>query len=252
VHLHNFSTIDCTGDGSANVTFGAALDAVTYHDQLARGWEQRYQKPSFRSRLDVLAECLENLDLQGTEWLDAGCGTGTLSRWLADQGCSVFGVDAAPNMISAAVTLANPVANGRLLNFQLVETIARLPLNTHSLDGILCSSVLEYLPDPNVCLTEFARVLRPGGILLVSLPNASSFIRRSQITYRRLGQFCGRNWAAYLNHSRNQYSSSEFERVLLYQGFGLHRVIPFGGPKPRWMQRTRTLGPLLMFTATKL
>ncbi len=235
-----------------NVTLGAALDAITYHDQLAGTWEQRYQKPSFKARLAVVSECLQGRDLSGTEWLDAGCGTGTLSRWLADQSCTVLGVDAAPSMINAAVTLASSAADCGPLRFQLVETIARLPLNSHSADGVLCSSVLEYVPDPEACLTEFARVLRPGGILLVSLPNAGSLIRRSQIGYNRLGQFFGRNWVVYLSHSKNQYSSSQFERVLLNRGFGLDRALPFGGPLPRWMQRVQTLGPLLMFRARKL
>jgi 2-polyprenyl-6-hydroxyphenyl methylase/3-demethylubiquinone-9 3-methyltransferase len=242
-----------TGERAVNMSsFGTTLDAVGYHDQLAGSWEQRYEKPSFQARLAVLAECLEGRDLSGTEWLDAGCGTGTLSRWLADQGCTVLGVDAAPQMISTAGTLTKSRATHGVPRFELVRTIASLPLSSHSTDGILCSSVLEYVPDPEACLTEFARVLRPGGILLVSLPNAGSLIRRSQIGYRRLGQFFGKNWVAYLSHSKNQYSSSQFEPVLLNRGFGLERVLPFGGPIPRWIQRTQTLGPLLMFRAKKL
>ena len=233
-------------------SLGASRDAVVYHDQLASSWEQRYQKPSFRSRLEVLAKCLERRDLRGTEWLDAGCGTGTLSRWLADQGCVVLGVDAAPNMINAAATLANSGAGRGLPRFEVVETIARLPMSSRSADGILCSSVLEYVPDPQACLMEFARVLRPGGTLLVSIPNADSCIRRSQIGCHRLGQLLGRKWIAYLNYSKNQYSSAQFERMLVNRGFGFDRVLPFGGPIPRWMQRTHTWGPLLLFSARKL
>jgi 2-polyprenyl-6-hydroxyphenyl methylase/3-demethylubiquinone-9 3-methyltransferase len=240
------------GESLVSVTsFGPALDAVTYHDRLASSWEQRYGKLSFRGRLAALAECLEDRDLIGTKWLDAGCGTGTLSRWMADRGCTVIGVDAAPQMINRAAGLANSGASPGRLRFELVETIARLPLSSHSTDGVLCSSVLEYVPDPETCLTEFARVLRPGGILLVSVPNSTSLIRRAQTCCSRLGQVLGVDWVTYLRYSKNQYSSAHFQQLLQGLGFSLDRVIAFGGSLPRCMQRTHTWGPLLMFSAIK-
>ena len=132
-----------------NVTpLRAGLDAISYHDRLANNWERRYQKTSFQARLVALAECLDSEDLSGTEWLDAGCGTGTLSRWLAERGCAVLGVDAAPQMTNIAAMLANSGASHGRLRFQHIETIARLPRDSNSADGILCSSVLEYVPDP--------------------------------------------------------------------------------------------------------
>ena len=232
-------------------SFGTAPDASGYHDQLAGGWERRYKKLSFRARLAVLAECLGDEDLSGTEWLDAGCGTGTLSRWLAERGCTVLGVDAAPEMINAAVALANSRASYGKLRFELVETIARLPLAADSADGILCSSVLEYVSKPEACLREFARVLRRGGLLVVSVPSVHSVLRRAEIACHRLGQRLGRNWITYLNYSRTQYSTAEFERMLVAHGLVVDRVISVGGPLPRWIQRKRSCGPLLMFLAKK-
>jgi 2-polyprenyl-3-methyl-5-hydroxy-6-metoxy-1,4-benzoquinol methylase len=236
-----------------NVTsLGAGLDAIRYHDQLASNWDRRYQKTSFRARLVALAEGLDGKDLVGTEWLDAGCGTGTLSRWLAERGCAVLGVDAAPNMIRSAVTLANCGISPGSLRFQQVETIARLPMDSHCADGILCSSVLEYVPDPKACLTEFARVLRPRGILVVSVPSAHSVIRRAQIMCNRVGQLLGKEWVPYLSYSKNEYSHPEFERMLQGRDFCLEKALSFGGPLPRWVQRTHAWGPLLMFVARKL
>jgi 2-polyprenyl-6-hydroxyphenyl methylase/3-demethylubiquinone-9 3-methyltransferase len=233
-------------------SFEAGLDAIQYHDRLAIDWDQRYRKASFRSRLIALAECLDGKDLGGTQWVDAGCGTGTLSRWLAERGCAVLGVDAAPKMIDSAATLANSRTGPGTLRFQQVETIARLTLDSHSADGILCSSVLEYVTDPEACLAEFARVLRPRGILVVSFPRAHSVIRRSQFTCNRLGQLLGKDWVPYLSYSKNQYSHTEFERMLKSHDFCLEKALSFGGPLPRWLQRSLAWGPLLMFVARKV
>lgn len=230
---------------------GEPLAAVAYHGQLASDWEQHYQKRSFKARQTVLVECLQARDLEGSSWLDAGCGTGTLSRLLAERGCRVLGVDAAKEMVEAAGQLAQGGDRSGQLKFERVETIARLPLVSNSYDGVLCSSVLEYVSDVDACLKEFARVLRPGGLLLVSVPNRHSMVRRTQAGCHRLGKWLGQSWVAFLDYSRNQYSASQFERKLAACGFCSEKVVAFGSPLPKWAQRNRYGGSLLMFVARR-
>src|ERR1700685_184958 len=80
----------------------SAKDAVAYHRELAVGWEQRYKKPAFKARLRAFEECLAGHDLHGQDWLDAGCGSGTLARPFFEAGAHVLGVDAAEEMIALA------------------------------------------------------------------------------------------------------------------------------------------------------
>jgi len=230
---------------------GESQGAVAYHGQLAASWERRYQKRSFQARQAVLADCLESHDLAGASWLDAGCGTGTLSRFLAARGCTVLGVDAATEMVEAADQLALHGDQSMHLRFERVETIAQLPLKNDSCDGVLCSSVLEYVSDVDACLKEFARVLRPGGLLLVSVPNRHSIVRRTQAGCFRLGKWLGRSWIAFMDYSRNQYSANEFERRLAASGFLSERIVAFGSPLPACAQRSRYGGSLLMFVARR-
>ncbi|MGA9545254.1 MAG: class I SAM-dependent methyltransferase, partial [Candidatus Sulfotelmatobacter sp.] len=135
------------------------------------------------------------------------------------------------------------------LRFEHIATIAQLPVADQSLDGILCSSVLEYVPDPAACLTEFARVVRPGGLLVVSVANRNSIVRRAQLATHRLGRILQQRWCAFLDYSHNDYAATGFRRVLREHGFAANRVIPFGSPIPHWLQRREFGGSLLAFCA---
>jgi 2-polyprenyl-6-hydroxyphenyl methylase/3-demethylubiquinone-9 3-methyltransferase len=233
-----------------------AKDAVAYHRELAVGWEQRYKKPAFRARLLAFEECLAGHDLHGQDWLDAGCGSGTLARYLAEAGARVLGVDAAEEMIAMARELASQDVAGHdehsgQLRFDHIATITHLPLAEKSLDGILCSSVLEYVSDPAASLAEFARVLRPGGLLVVSVANRNSVVRKAQVRTHRLGRLLRQRWCAFLDYSHNEYAAAEFRVLLQQHGFATANVIPFGSPIPHWLQRREFGGSLLAFCAIR-
>jgi 2-polyprenyl-6-hydroxyphenyl methylase/3-demethylubiquinone-9 3-methyltransferase len=137
------------------------------------------------------------------------------------------------------------------LTFQKITTIAALPVADLSVDGILCSSVLEYVDNPGACLAEFARVLRSGGVLIITVPNRYSLVRRAQVITHRLGPLVQRECFAFLDYSKNEYSPSEFRTVLRSHGFATDKVIPFGSPIPHWLQRQEFGGSLLAFRAIR-
>lgn len=97
----------------------------------------------------------------GTRLLDVGCGTGHQLRDLRGAGFDVSGVDGSREMLEYARQL-NPGAD-------LHEAdVGKLPFADGSFDVVICLEVLRYLPDPMPCLTEIRRVLRPGGVGLVT------------------------------------------------------------------------------------
>jgi ubiquinone/menaquinone biosynthesis C-methylase UbiE len=226
-------------------------DAVAYHRELAAGWEKRYKRQAFRARIRVFDECLLGHDLHGRDWLDAGCGSGILARHLVEAGARVVGVDAAKEMITVARELASQHEHSQQLRFEHIATITQLPLADRSLDGILCSSVLEYVPAPAACLTEFARVLRPGGVLVVSVANRKSLVRRAQVGMHRLGRLLGQSWCSFLDYSHNEYAPAGFRVLLKEHGFTTGNFIPFGSPIPHWLQRQEFGGSLLAFCAVR-
>ena len=112
--------------------------------------------------------------------LDAACGTGRVARYLHTLGHQVIGVDSSPDMLaSARKQLPESGADFR------EGTLERLPLPDASVDVAVSTLALCHVPDLRAVMAEFARVLRPGGDLVISDMHAEQVFRGSVI--RALG-----------------------------------------------------------------
>jgi SAM-dependent methyltransferase len=94
---------------------------------------------------------------------DLGCGTGTLSLLLADEGYAVDGVDFSPAMVDRAVAKAGDRSDVRFV----VGDASVPPLDAASYDVVLCRHVLWALPDPAAALRRWIGLLAPGGRLVL-------------------------------------------------------------------------------------
>ncbi len=117
--------------------------------------------PSLRPGGVILTRrLLDLLDLDATSVvLDAGCGTGVTLAMVRERGAGrLFGLDIDSGLLTEAHAGAHKVA---------AADIARLPLPDSCVDVVLCECVWN-LTDKERVLAEFARVLRPGGLLALS------------------------------------------------------------------------------------
>ena len=111
------------------------------------------------------ARALTLLVPDGLRVLDVGTGTGVLAQELAHLGCRVVAVDRSKAMLEAA--RARLAAEG-VTGVDLREgDAAALPLEGASVDAAFAHMVLQYLPSPSEALADMARVVRPGGRVVV-------------------------------------------------------------------------------------
>jgi SAM-dependent methyltransferase len=111
----------------------------------------------------------------GQRVLDLGCGEGrhAISVWLAAP-ARVVGIDRNAADIATAQCRATEFAAPdsdpqRALGFARADGV-RLPFADQSFDRVICAEVLEHVPDYAAMLAEIGRVLKPGGVLAVSVP----------------------------------------------------------------------------------
>ncbi len=100
-------------------------------------------------------------DVQNLDVLDAGCGTGYLSRKLAEQGATVIAIDFSENMIKTAQEL---MKNSEVsVDFRMDSCASLQTLADETIDLIVSNYVLMDLPELEQAIASFYRVLRPQG-----------------------------------------------------------------------------------------
>jgi ubiquinone biosynthesis O-methyltransferase len=103
-------------------------------------------------------------DVGGRKVLDVGCGDGEFALALAKRGASVTGIDASVAMIDAAECRAKQ--HGADVTFQ-VATAGQLPFPAGQFDVVTAITILCFVDDAAPVFREIARVLRPGGRLVI-------------------------------------------------------------------------------------
>ena len=152
--------VDTTGLYSADYFFGAQ-EGFGYVDYDA---DKLAQEPVLRRYLGLIEKRFPS---KGS-LLDVGAATGVFVGLARKRGWNAEGVEIAFAAVEAAQKKGLPVRQGKL---EAVEGEERY-------DAISLLDVLEHLPDPSSALVDAFRLLRPGGVLAVNLPDAGSFYAR--------------------------------------------------------------------------
>lgn len=155
---------------------------MDYHDLLARLGEGSAHPGGFSATLQLL----DSLSLPaGVHVLEVGCGTGRTACHLARQGCRVTAVDLHRHMLDKAVRRARK----ERVDVRFIQAdAAALPLPDNYVDVVFVESVTIFTPWRKA-LSEYARVLKPGGMLVDREMVLSG--RKTELMSRRLREFYG-------------------------------------------------------------
>jgi SAM-dependent methyltransferase len=128
-----------------------------------------------------------------TKLLDIGCGTG----WLAEHYADYTGIDGSSDAVAAAAEKGRSVIQG--------DVDQPLPFGDAEFDGVVMKDLLEHVADPVAVVREARRVLRPGGVVFASSPDAQRWV-----------------WDDYTH--RRPFTRKGFKLLFADQGFEIEQV----------------------------
>jgi SAM-dependent methyltransferase len=169
--------------------------------------------------------CLDLLgDVEGLRVLDAACGPGLYAESLVERGAEVLGFDQSPRMVELA---QGRVPAGRFRVHDLAQPLDWLA--SGSVDRVLFALAIEYVDDRVATLSELRRVLRPGGVLVLSRQHPTGDWLRNGGNYfdvRLIEETWSKGWQL-------RYWLAPLERTceeLFDAGFVIERLLE---PRPR-------------------
>lgn len=164
-------------------------DAVHFHSEIAGTFSDGYAlRRNPQARLQLWSRLIAEFSVGNGRALDVGCGPGHLSAVTAGYSDEVIAIDGSAAMLqkASAVLAEHGVSNVTLVEIDIADLDA---LDIGRFDLILCSSVLEYLPDPRRTLESFMARAKPRAVLILSVPDAATPYRRLEgLAYKWFGR----------------------------------------------------------------
>lgn len=168
--------------------------------------------PRHLYRQELILRLLRESRIKGRV-LDAGCGDGCVTLWLARRGWDVYALDYSADFLRIVrERLAKSNLSGRvrichhdLLSFDFPDSF---------FDAVVCGEVLEHMEDDRRIMAKFCRMLKQNGVCVVSVP------------------ILGKRWDAsddFSGHKR-LYSLGNFKEMVENSGFQLERYLIWGFP----------------------
>lgn len=179
------------------------------------GSDPEFFGPRHEAREGILLETLLPHLSPGARVLDAGAGAGHMANRLAARGYAVVGVDQSEEFVAHATAQAVPGAR-----FQ-VGDVTRLDFPAGAFEAVVAGEVLEHVAEHVRAVAELYRVLKPGGVCLVSVPADPTLWDDSD------------DWAGHVR----RYTEAELRSLFDGRGFEVVTLFRWGFPLTRLYHR---------------
>jgi ubiquinone/menaquinone biosynthesis C-methylase UbiE len=156
----------------------------------ANKWDQMYERDTekldehfFRLRRDFTVDFIVNNYDKRAKLCDLGCGAGPVTFELLRKGYDITGLDYSLDMLNNA---ARRIGSGQIYGKPLINgNCEALPLGNDVFDCVACLGVISYVEHYENIIKEIFRVLKPGGIVLVTFRNKYNLLMNDPIVLAR-------------------------------------------------------------------
>jgi 2-polyprenyl-3-methyl-5-hydroxy-6-metoxy-1,4-benzoquinol methylase len=215
-----------------------------FYDRFADQFDSKMNRYDTEKRVRILFDQLLPEDLSGKALLDAGSGTGWFSLKATERGADVTSLDIGPKLLEQVAKKCETK--------RVVGDICRTEFEDGTFEFIVSSEVIEHVPEPRKAIAELSRILKPGGILVLSTPNKLWHFAITLANKLGARPYEGyENWVGYRELRR--WVEEEGLVVETHIGFHLFPFIhPIFYPILDFMDRFgKPLGPLMLNQAIR-
>ena len=172
----------------------------THFDSYARTWHERLTNHIYAMRYRAVERMVAHQVFGSV--LDVGCGTGDFAQLFDPARTRYMGIDISEGMIAECRRLF-PAHEFKVGDGDSIDAV------DDSVDLVLSIGVLEYLPDPVSHLKELARVTKPGGSIVLTVPNGSNRSRQADRPLRALLDSAPGKWLRSVMRRQSQTRPTE-------------------------------------------
>jgi methionine biosynthesis protein MetW len=163
--------------------------------------------------------------------LDIGCGNGHFLELIKDNFEFLYGVDVSQNSINQAINRFKNTPHEKQVSFEVQNIEEGLNFKADTFNAITMLAVLEHLFDPFFVLKEVHRILKPGGTLIIDVPNIAYIKHRFKLLFGKLPITSSpHNWpeigwdCGHLHY----FTQRSFTDLLTYSGFKIIKITGTG------------------------
>ena len=211
-----------------------------FFDKNSREWDRNYESKSnnltswyLKNRKKIV---LSMFDFRKSKVLEVGCGTGIFSVEILKRGNKLWGIDISPKMIKEA---KKKVKNEGLKAVFSTGDICNLKFQNNFFDTVVVIGVMSYIEEDDKAFSELSRVLKKGGILIITVGNKYSPDYLSRKFFNFFLKHLKSNKLIFQNIQTKAYSQREINQILEennfdvidyanynYKFFPFHKILP--------------------------
>lgn len=209
--LGNIKDIDAMKDRVRKGYDGAVTDDVHRYDELG---QKHFTK--------IAHELIADVELDGKEILEVGCGTGILSMLLMKRGANrVVGGDISKSMIEQGWEKASEQGYEKdRIEFRELDS-EKLPFGDNSFDIVMSSMMLELVPNQEQVVAEMVRVVKPGGMIALSTHGPEHYY---ELIEAALNAIRIRDFIRFLGYRFEVWQLKEVELKKILKRAGLNEI----------------------------